>query len=106
MKLLTKLTLIGILGLFIYTISGTGTRVDEIQKRAPADIESRGWTILRGEDYQWGAWMYHGGKVWFHVAEKNNPEIRYRIYITLWNNQLHYHYNSPEIINNSQIIVK
>ena len=84
------------LALFSYTLVGTGTRVDEIKERAPAAISERGWAILRYEGYQWGAWSKHGGKVWYHVKDRNHKNTYYRVHVTLWSGELHFYYNKPE----------
>jgi hypothetical protein len=86
------------LGLLLcgYGIVGTGTRVDKIKALAPAEIDARGWDIMRYEGFQWGSFSTHGGRVWYHVRNKENHNIQYRVFITMWDNELHYHYGAPE----------
>jgi hypothetical protein len=86
-----------------YGIIGVGTRVDEIKAKAPADIEARGWKIKRYEGYQWGSYCNHGGKVWYHVEDVNNPNVQYRVYVTKWGNELHYTYNEPEKLSRIEV---
>jgi hypothetical protein len=85
--------------LFLYSIIGTSYNVPYIKEKAPSDIKSKGFTILRGESYEFGSWGHNGGKVWYHVCETAHPEIRYRIFITSWFGQLQYTYGSPEVLN-------
>ena len=59
-------------------------------------MAERNWKILRYEGYQYGSWYNHGGKVWYHVANIDNPNIQYRVYITIWDGELQYNYNGPE----------
>lgn len=79
-----------------YGIIGTSTRVEEIKRLAPASIKERGWEIVRYEGYQYGSFSTHGGKVWYHVREKDNHAKQYRVYIVLWGGELHYYYGEPE----------
>ena len=79
-----------------YSIIGTGERVDQIKKLAPGQMAERNWKILRYEGYQFGSWCNHGGKVWYHVANIDNPNIQYRVYITIWGGELQYNYGEPE----------
>lgn len=88
-----------LVALIIYSMVGVGTRVDEIKKEARQAIDARGWKIMRYEGYQWGSWMHHGGKVWYHVADKENPQIQYRVYITKWSGELQFWYGPPEVLN-------
>lgn len=104
MKNILNLTLrVAIVGTLLYGIIGTSTRVDEIKNRMPKEMESRNWQILRYEGYQLGSFTYHGGKVWYHVANKENPNIQYRVFVTLWNNELHFYYNEPETLVRAEI---
>ena len=82
----------------IYTVIGVPTNVEKIKKLAPQSISERGWKILRYEGYEYGSWYYHGGKVWYHVADTGNYNIQYRIFITLWSDELHYTYGAPEVL--------
>ena len=91
------LCIIGVLlSVFLYGAIGVSTRVDEIKKRAPFALNERGWKILRYEGYRLGSFGNHGGKVWYHVQNINNHTIQYRIYVTLWNDELHFTYGAPE----------
>lgn len=81
-----------------YGLVGTGTKVDEIKTEAPIAIEKRGWKILRYEGYQWGSFAKHGGKVWYHVCNSDNPNIQYRVHVTKWGGELHFYYNEPETL--------
>jgi len=83
--------------LFIgYSCVGTEGKVGMIKESAPHEIKLRGWDIMRYEGYQRGSWGNHGGKVWYHVKDINNENIQYRVYVTEWNGELHYHYGEPE----------
>jgi len=91
------LSLVGLLVvLFLYGIIGTSTRVDEIKKRVPAAMSERGWDVLRYEGYALGSFCNHGGKVWYHVQNIDNHKIQYRVYVTLWGDELHFTYGAPE----------
>lgn len=92
-----------LLCLAIYTCVGTGTRVEQIKKMAPEGMKERNWEILRYEGYHYGAWSRHGGKVWYHVKNIDNGNIQYRVYITLWEGELHYHYGAPETLNRLEV---
>ena len=92
-----------LLAIFVYGAVGTEGRVDKIKKLAITDISSRGWDILRYEGYQRGSFGEHGGRVWYHVANKDDKSIQYRIYITLWGGELHYSYGAPEKLNRINI---
>lgn len=96
--------LIGLgIALLGYTIIGTGERVDKIKELAPASIESRNWEIMRYEGFQYGSWYNHGGKVWYHVRNKDNHNIQYRIYVTLWAGELQYNYSAPESLSRMEV---
>jgi len=85
------------LALFLmYAIVGTSERVDEIKAMAPENIASRNWEIMRYEGWEFGSFGNHGGKVWYHVRNKDNRSIQYRVCITLWGGELHYRYGAPE----------
>jgi hypothetical protein len=86
-----------------YGIVGTSGRVAEIKREAPAVIKERGWEIMRYEGYQFGSFAHHGGKVWYHVKDKTNPHIQYRVYICKWGGELHFYYNAPETLSRIQI---
>lgn len=82
--------------LFIgYSIVGTSYKVNDIRKKVPEAMEARNWTILRYEGYQFGSWCNDGGKVWYHVADVDNPNIQYRVYVTMWKGELQYNYGDP-----------
>lgn len=87
----------------VYTLVGTSGNVDEIKRMAPESIKERGWKILRYEGFQYGSWGKHGGKVWYHVADTLNPNIQYRIHITMWNNELQYYYGEPETLQRVEV---
>lgn len=102
MKTILLLFLVAI-PLITYSIVGTEERVSKLKILAPKELEARNFNILRYEGYERGSWCYHGGKVWYHVEEKTNPNIRYRIFCTLWNNEVHLYYAYTENINNLQV---
>lgn len=81
-----------------YSLIGISGRVEEIKKRVPKEMEQRNWKILRYEGYEYGSWGHHGGKVWYHVANIDNTEIQYRVYVTLWENELMFYYGNPEVL--------
>ena len=85
-----------VMAILLYSIIGTSERVDDIKERAPTDIASRGWEIMRYEGWQYGSWSHHGGKVWYHVRNKDNHSIQYRVFVTSWGGELHYIYGAPE----------
>lgn len=87
----------------VYGMIGTGTRVDEIKKLAPEKMKERGWKILRYEGYQWGSFSQHGGKCWYHVCNIDNPNIQYRVQVSIWNGELQYYYGQPEVLDRVQI---
>lgn len=93
--------------LVLYSFIGTAGDVEKIKVRASIEIPTiRNWKILRYEGFQYGSWGNHGGKVWYHVQNIDNPNIQYRIFVTIWNNELQYHYNEPEILNRLDIEIK
>lgn len=92
-----------IIGLLSYGIVGTEGRVPEIKERALKDISQRGWEVIRYESYDRGSFYNHGGKVWYHVRDKDDHGIKYRVYITLWGGELHYHYGKPESIDRVRV---
>ena len=89
-----------------YTLIGTSVNVEKIKKIAPLEMQKKNWRILRYEGFQYGSWSDNGGKVWYHVANIDNPNIQYRVYVTLWDNELQYHYNQPEVLNRVQVDYK
>lgn len=100
MKTISKIALIILVS---YSLIGTSGRVDEIKKKAPSEIAKRNWKILRYEGFEFGSWGNHGGKVWYHVANIDNPQIQYRVYITIWDNELQYHYGNPETLQRIEV---
>ena len=86
-----------------YSIVGTSGNVEKIKKIAPFEMQKRNWKILRYEGFQYGSWGQNGGKVWYHVADTLNPSIQYRVFITMWNNELQYHYGSPEVLQRIEV---
>jgi hypothetical protein len=93
-------------GFMYYTFVGTNGNVEEIKERALIEIPERGWEIMRYEGYRYGSFGKHGGKVWYHVKDVNDPSIQYRVYITLWDGELHYHYGAPEKLSRFNIGIK
>ena len=89
-----------------YTLIGTSVNVEKIKKIAPLEMQKKNWRILRYEGFQYGSWSDNGGKVWYHVANIDNPNIQYRVYVTLWDNELQYYYNQPEVLNRVQVDYK
>jgi hypothetical protein len=94
---------ISIIGLIGYSVIGTDGKVDAIKTKAPSEIEKRGWKILRYEGFEYGSWGRHGGKVWYHVSDTLNPSIQYRVFITMWNDELQYHYGAPEVLQRIEV---
>lgn len=103
MKIIISLAVTIVVSLLLYSCIGTGTRVDEIKRRTPIEIPTRNWKILRYEGYQYGSWNYHGGKVWYHVANVDDPSVQYRVFITLWGGELQYTYGNPEPLHRIEI---
>lgn len=97
-KVFNVLTVVFLIGLFSYAIIGTSGNVEEIKKLAPLKMKERNWEIVRYEGWQYGSFMNHGGKVWYHVKNMDNNDIQYRVFITLWADELHYTYGSPEVV--------
>ncbi len=79
-----------------YSCVGTSTNVRAIRQKAPLEMAERNWKILRYEGYEYGSWSNNGGKVWYHVANIDNPSIQYRVYVTMWGGELQYCYGAPE----------
>ena len=99
-------TIIIVVGFLVYIIVGTKGNVSKIKELAPKSISERGWKILRYEGYQYGSCGNHGGKVWYHVCNIDNPNIQYRIYITLWDDELQYCYGRPEVLEILDVNIK
>jgi len=102
-KLTIILSVILLCGFSFYGCIGTSHNVEEIKKRAPDEFAARNWKILRYEGFQYGSFSSNGGKVWYHVSNVDNPNIQYRVIVTLWNGELQYYYNAPEILNRIEI---
>jgi hypothetical protein len=92
-----------IVGLIGYSSIGSEGKVDMIKELAPQEITDRGWEIMRYEGYQRGSWGNHGGKVWYHVKDSENPNIQYRVYVTEWGGELHFCYGQPEVLERIEI---
>ena len=82
-----------------YSAVGTRTNVNKIKAIAPIEMQKRGWKILRYEGFQYGSWARNGGIVWYHVCNIDNPNIQYRVNISMWDGELQYYYGSPEVLN-------
>lgn len=95
-RIMTVITIICIFGLITYSLVGTSGNIELIKSKAPEDMEKRNWRILRYEGYSFDSWGDHGGGVWYHVANVDNPDVQYRVYVTMWNDELQYHYGGPE----------
>ena len=100
------LVLSAIVTFILYVLVGTCERVDEIKEMAPADMESKNWEIMRYEGWQYGSLNNHGGKVWYHVKNKDDASIQYRVYVTLWGGELHYTYGQPEKLERSNVDIE
>lgn len=106
MYYIKSIALILIIGTVIYTVTGVPTRVETIKQIAPNEIEKRKWEILRYEGYQYGSWSRHGGKVWYHVKDTSIPNTYYRVFVTLWGDELHFHYDGPEELKRIDVDIK
>lgn len=89
-----------------YGFVGTCGDVEKIKQMAPPAIEERGWEILRYEGWQYGSFSNHGGRVWYHVRNKDDHSIQYRVNITYWGGELHFHYGKPETLSRVNVDVK
>lgn len=87
-----------IIGFSLYGCIGTEGKIDKIRAAAPSKIEQDGWVILREEGYRRGSFGKHGGYVWYHVCDADNPDIRYRVNVSMWKGRLEYHYGRPETL--------
>lgn len=92
-----------LVGLTSYGLIGTSYSVDEIKQRSPQEIAARNWEIVRYEGYQFGSFRNDGGKVWYHVKDLGHSNTYYRVFVTLWGNELHFNYGQPEILNRLNI---
>lgn len=107
MKTLLKGIVITVVIILIgYSIIGTDSKVDTIKERVPLEVEERNWTIIRYEGFQYGSWGNHGGKVWYHVANIDNPNIQYRVFVTMWNEELQWYYGQPERLERLEVKLK
>ena len=106
MKIVSGILVGFLIILCIYSIVGTSGNVEKIKQLAPEEIKKREWKILRYEGFRYGSWGNHGGKVWYHVANTNNPNIQYRVYITMWGDELQYTYGQPEILQRVDVNIK
>lgn len=100
------LTILGITIIVVflgYSIIGTSGNVEKIKAVAPQEMIKRNWKILRYEGFQYGSWSRHGGIVWYHVCNIDNPNIQYRVNISMWKGELQYYYNSPETLNRIEV---
>lgn len=86
----------GVVLLLSYSIVGTSGNVEEIKRRVPLEVGERGWEIMRYEGFQYGSWEQHGGKCWYHVRNVDNPNIQYRVHVSLWDGELQWYYGEPE----------
>lgn len=96
--LLKGVVIVSVIMVLMYSIIGSSSNVYEIKKRAPKEMKTRNWEIIRYEGFNYGAWGNHGGKVWYHVRNIDNHSIQYRVYVTIWDGELQYHYGDPEIL--------
>jgi len=87
----------------VYSCVGTSHNVDKIREAAPLEIEQKGYEILRYEGWQYGSFGHHGGKVWYHVKDSSRDNVYYRMFVTMWNGELHLYYNAPEKTQNVNI---
>jgi len=94
--LLKRIVITAVVVLIGYSIIGTDGKVDTIREKAPLEMEERNWKIIRYEGFQYGSWGRHGGMVWYHVANIDNPNIQYRVFVTMWDGELQWHYGEPE----------
>jgi len=94
-----KAIIVAIIGFLLYVIIGTSGNVDEIRQIAPLEMESKGWEILRYEGFEYGSLNKHGGYAWYHVVNKDNKSIQYRVHISMWGGELQYYYGKPETLN-------
>lgn len=100
---LVTLLIIAVITLIGYSLIGTKGNISELKRRVPLEVEQRNWKILRYEGFQYGSWSCHGGSVWYHVCNIDNPNIQYRVSVTLWNDELQWYYGEPEILNRIEI---
>lgn len=100
---LVTLLIIAVITLIGYSLIGTKGNISELKRRVPLEVEQRNWKILRYEGFQYGSWNHHGGSVWYHVCNIDNPNIQYRVSVTLWDDELQWYYGEPEILNRIEI---
>lgn len=99
--------IIAIVTFLLYSFIGVGTRVDTIKKMVtPQVMAERNWKILRYEGFEYGSWARHGGTCWYHVVNIDNPNIQYRVQVSLWGGELQYWYGSPEQLSRFSVNLK
>ena len=104
--LLKGIVITAVVVLIGYSIIGTDGKVDTIREKAPLEMEERNWTIIRYEGFEYGSWGRHGGKVWYPVANIDNPNIQYRVFVTMWDGELQWHYGQPERLERLEVEFK
>ena len=104
--LLKGIVITAVVALIGYSIIGTDGKVDTIREKAPLEMEERNWAIIRYEGFEYGSWGRHGGKVWYHVANIDNPNIQYRVFVTMWDGELQWHYGQPERLERLEVEFK
>lgn len=101
--LLKAIVILLIVGLLGYTLVGTDGNITELKKRVPLEVEQRNWKILRYDGFEYGSWYKHGGSVWYHVCNIDNPNIQYRVNVSIWDGELQFYYGQPEILNRLEL---
>lgn len=99
-------TVVLIIILCLYSMIGTCGNVDKIKEMVPQAFEERNWKIMRYEGFEYGSWNTNGGKVWYHVCNIDNPSIQYRVFVTMWGDELQFYYNAPETLSRIDVAVK
>ena len=70
------------------SLIGCARNVNTIKARASSRLSEFGYQIVAYEGYQ-GSFI-DGGHVWYQVRKKNDRnDVRYTLYLTLWNSELH-----------------
>jgi hypothetical protein len=87
-----------LLSLYVYNRVGTSDNISAIKKLAPLAFSERNWKIIRYDGFKYGSWSKHGGTVWYHVANIDNPAVQYSVHVALWGNELQFYYYKAEII--------
>jgi hypothetical protein len=74
-------------GLIAYCCIGTKANVEYIESSAEQFFGEQGLEIVVREGYQrtasWGK-CHGGGRVWYQVVRKNNPNVTYRLFLARW----------------------